>query len=335
MTTGRINQVNGAVVETVHFVLRETDDPERPSVRSRVGRESPLRSHRGRRGSASHPRPTDEVRLEIRYAPHRSASRSPPSEEPRPAVAGGPRPPSFNPREPRSRSIAATGSASLQTPGFRKNTRPRRETCKDASSSRCLLSRTRTDTRAGRDYRSAGVSRHLRYPTPKHRSSGTTPALAHDRPSSVPSPSPLMTPWPESRRASHLRRSRYPTSVGSKLPRLLRSGHVTTSAPIPMHAYGSPGATTATIARERVRGFNTRVTKPGTLRAEEIRVSLHPTTCVQPDSEEIANRRTEIPRIASHQEHHHQREDKTEFQRATSVRYGETHVQQHPPSSLD
>ena len=237
--------------------------------------------------------------------------------------------------KPRSRSIAATGSASLQTPGFRKNTRPRRETCKDASSSRCLLSRTRTDTRAGRDYRSAGVSRHLRYPTPKHRSSGTTPALAHDRPSSVPSPSPLMTPWPESRRASHLRRSRYPTSVGSKLPRLLRSGHVTTSAPIPMHAYGSPGATIATIARERVRGFNTRVTKPGTLRAEEIRVSLHPTTCVQPDSEEIANRRTEIPRIASHQEHHHQREDKTEFQRATSVRYGETHVQQHPPSSLD
>ena len=64
-------------------------------------------------------------------------------------------------------------------------------------------------------------------------------------------------------------------------------------------------------------------------------MSLHPTTCVQPDSEEIANRRPEIPRIASHQEHHHQREDKTEFQRATSVRYGETHVQQYPPSSLD
>ena len=42
MTTGRINQVNGAVVETVHLVLRETDDPERPSVRSRVRRESRL-----------------------------------------------------------------------------------------------------------------------------------------------------------------------------------------------------------------------------------------------------------------------------------------------------
>ena len=118
MTTGRINQVNGAVVETVHyraFALRETDDRGR-TVRSRVGkdeRESPLRSHRGLRGSASHPRPTDEVRLEIRYAPHRSAGRSPPSEEPRPAVAGGPRPPSFNPRGPRSTSIAAAGSASL------------------------------------------------------------------------------------------------------------------------------------------------------------------------------------------------------------------------------
>lgn len=152
-------------------------------------------------------------------------------------------------------------------------------------------------------------------------------------------PTPSMTPWPESRRASHLRRLRYPTSVGSKLPRPLRSRHVTTSAPIPMHAYGSLEATTATpsqgISGSRVRGFNTRMTKPGTLRAEEIRVSLHPTSCVRPDSEEMANRRTEIPRIASHQEYHHQREARTEFQRATSVRYGETHIQQHPPSTPD
>jgi hypothetical protein len=154
-------------------------------------------------------------------------------------------------------------------------------------------------------------------------------------------PTPSMTPWPESRRASHLRRLRYPTSVGSKLPRPLRSRHVTTSAPIPMHAYGSQGATTATPSHEEsrvvgsTRGLTTQVTKPGTLRAEEIRVSLHPTSCVRPDSEEMANRRTEIPRIASHQEYHHQRETRTEFQRATSVRYGETHIQQHPPSTPD
>ena len=122
MTTGRINQVNGAVVETVHyraFALRGIGDRSRRSA-AEIERESPLRSHRGLRGSASHPRPTDEVRLEIRYAPHRSASRSPPSEEPRPAVAGGPRPPSFNPRGPRSTSIAAAGSASLQRRGLGK-----------------------------------------------------------------------------------------------------------------------------------------------------------------------------------------------------------------------
>jgi hypothetical protein len=38
-----------------------------PDKRTRVydERESPLFSHRGLRGSASHPRPTDEVRLEL------------------------------------------------------------------------------------------------------------------------------------------------------------------------------------------------------------------------------------------------------------------------------
>ena len=55
---------------TIHFwslTSRTDDGPREPSpLRARQVRmkELPLHSHRGLRGSASHPRPTDEVRLE-------------------------------------------------------------------------------------------------------------------------------------------------------------------------------------------------------------------------------------------------------------------------------
>ena len=55
--------------------LRSIHRPPRRQTENRtVGacvRASPLFSHRGRRGSASHPRPTDEVRLEPISAPRR------------------------------------------------------------------------------------------------------------------------------------------------------------------------------------------------------------------------------------------------------------------------
>ena len=200
--------------------------------------------------------------------------------------------------------------------------------------------RTRTDTRAGRDYRSAGVSRHPRYPTPKHRSSGTTPALAHDRPSSVHTPHAVDDPMARvtsrissaSIAISNERRIEVTEAVEIQARHHLRShSHARLRLTRGDYRYTLPRR----VAGSRVRGLTTQVTKPGTLRAEEIRVSLHPTSCVRPDSEEMANRRTEIPRIASHQEYHHQREARTEFQRATSVRYGETHIQQHPPSTPD
>ena len=72
MTTGRINQVNGGTSGNEPSIFwsltsRTDDGPREPSpLRARQVRmkELPLHSHRGLRGSASHPRPTDEVRLE-------------------------------------------------------------------------------------------------------------------------------------------------------------------------------------------------------------------------------------------------------------------------------
>ena len=75
MTTGRINQVNGGTNKklepTIGFLRARLRSAHRPPKRTgtavglrQFSRESPLFSHRGQRGSASHPRPTDEVRLE-------------------------------------------------------------------------------------------------------------------------------------------------------------------------------------------------------------------------------------------------------------------------------
>ena len=71
MTTGRINQVNGGTSGNEPSIFgvshRERTTAREPSpFRARQVRmkELPLHSHRGLRGSASHPRPTDEVRLE-------------------------------------------------------------------------------------------------------------------------------------------------------------------------------------------------------------------------------------------------------------------------------
>ena len=72
MTTGRINQVNGGTSGNEPSIFgvshRERTTAREPSpFRARQVRmkELPLHSHRGLRGSASHPRPTDEVRLEL------------------------------------------------------------------------------------------------------------------------------------------------------------------------------------------------------------------------------------------------------------------------------
>ncbi len=71
MTTGRINQVNGGTSGNEPSIFgvshRERTTAREPSpLRARQVRmkELPLHSHRGLRGSASHPRPTDKVRLE-------------------------------------------------------------------------------------------------------------------------------------------------------------------------------------------------------------------------------------------------------------------------------
>ena len=71
MTTGRINQVNGgtsgnepSIFGVSHRERTTTREPSPLRARQVRMKELPLHSHRGLRGSASHPRPTDEVRLE-------------------------------------------------------------------------------------------------------------------------------------------------------------------------------------------------------------------------------------------------------------------------------
>ena len=72
MTTGRINQVNGgtsgnepSIFGVSHRERTTTREPSPLRARQVRMKELPLHSHRGLRGSASHPRPTDEVRLEL------------------------------------------------------------------------------------------------------------------------------------------------------------------------------------------------------------------------------------------------------------------------------
>ena len=117
-------------------------------------RESPLISHRGRRGSASHPRPTDEVRLEPKTLHADEVGISPALER-----RTGDR--------PRRRSARGKGSytpAPAENPAGEQGIAPFSSVARGGTSSTpesCYpLNHIRRDERAGRDSEIAGARRY-------------------------------------------------------------------------------------------------------------------------------------------------------------------------------